>query len=374
MHAKLLMLLAALAALPAHALAQELGPAPRLAPDATVSTAPRATTRAASTLSLASPFVDTTRRNSVVGRYRSAYLPTTGVLSGWTGNLAGCNEGTTDAAFKDAMIGRANFYRAMVGLPFVGVDLVTSASTQKAALMFSANNDIDHFPPTSWLCYTGAGADAAGHSNIAIGYWGSDAIDAYMSDGGTGNEPVGHRRWILFPRQQAFGVGSIPPASGRPASNALWVLGPFGSRPASPEFVAWPPSGFVPYDMLPNSNRWSFSYPGADFAGTTVSVSRAGVPLTVVPVGYDNLGYGDATTVFSVPAYSATRPSSDIVHHVDVKGVLVGGIPRDFSYDVVSINPVIAAHDASGDQKSDVLLQHTDGRTYAWTRSATAPE
>ena len=34
--------------------------------------------------------------------------------------------------------------------------------------MFSRNNQLSHSPSSSWACYTSAGAQAAGSSNIAL--------------------------------------------------------------------------------------------------------------------------------------------------------------------------------------------------------------
>ena len=57
--------------------------------------------------------------------------------------------------------------------------------------MFVRNADITHNPPSNWLSYTATGAEAAGKSNLAIGFnintYGPAAINGYMQDDGTGN-------------------------------------------------------------------------------------------------------------------------------------------------------------------------------------------
>ena len=54
------------------------------------------------------------------------------------------------------------------------------------------------------------------------------------------------------------------------------------------------------YQVLPStSNRWSFSWPGANMSAATVSITKDGQSVAVL--GYDsrdNLGYGDASVVF----------------------------------------------------------------------------
>jgi len=136
-----------------------------------------------------------------------------------------------------------NYFRAMAGLPAVSHEAVKNAKSQQAALMMTANGMLNHVPPPSWICYSADGAEAAGKSNLAS-LPGPPAVALYMFDPGGGNTAVGHRRWILYPRQVELGTGSTDNA------NDLWVIGTFGSRPATPEIVAWPPVGFVPYQLV----------------------------------------------------------------------------------------------------------------------------
>jgi hypothetical protein len=140
----------------------------------------------------------------------------------------------------------------------------------------SAQGSLSHTPPTNWACYTTNGAEAAGKSNIGLGADGPGVIDLYVDDPGSGgNAAVGHRRWILYPPTKIMGTGSIPGTGGW-AANALWVIGGTGSRPAQPAWVAWPPQGFIPYQILPkNSQRWSFSYRSATFTGASRAQSCA---------------------------------------------------------------------------------------------------
>ena len=129
----------------------------------------------------------------------------------------------------------------------------------------------------SWLCYTGDGANAAGNSNLAIGGAGPAAISLYILDNGSNNTAVGHRRWILYPQTQTMATGDVSASGGYPAANATWVFDSNygGPRPDTRDgFVSWPPPGFVPYPTV--WNRWSFSYPNADFAAATVTVSSNG--------------------------------------------------------------------------------------------------
>ena len=99
----------------------------------------------------------------------SATTPANRPLAG-PARKSSCNAGTTSAAFKAAVIDRVAFYRAMAGVPSsIGLAATYSTANQQAALMFSRNNQLSHTPPSSWACYSAAGAQAAGSSNIALG-------------------------------------------------------------------------------------------------------------------------------------------------------------------------------------------------------------
>jgi uncharacterized protein YkwD len=276
--------------------------------------------------------IDRSNRQAVLTAYQSIYVPTKATPYANSGlNVAACAAGDTTPAYKTAVIRMVNYYRAMSGLPGnVTVNAGLSTKAQQAALMMSANSSLNHAPPTSWACYSAAGADAAGHSNLALGAAGPVAIGLYMGDGGVAS--LGHRRWVLYPPQTDIGTGDTANA------NSLWVLGPFGTRPATPNGVAWPAAGFVPYQLASSSMAWSFSMDGANFAGTSVTVTKvgaAGVPVTVSAL--DN-GYGDNTISFApsggVWPYATTGDTS---FDVQVSGVVVNGASRNFSYRVTLI-------------------------------------
>jgi hypothetical protein len=124
-------------------------------------------------------------------------------------------------AFDPELAGHAQVSEQVPAV--VQLDDVYSGKAQQAALMMSANGQLSHNPPPSWLCYTAEGAQAAGSSNLYLGRFGPAAITGYVYDAGSGNYAVGHRRWILYPQTQRMGTGDIPPVGGARSSNALWV-------------------------------------------------------------------------------------------------------------------------------------------------------
>jgi hypothetical protein len=297
---------------------------------------------AAPRLHKAAVSVDTASRSAVVTFYRETYLASMGVAIGWDGDVGQCVAGDNEPAYKDATILRVNYLRAMAGLPGdVVLDDTWNAKCQEAALMMSAQGSLSHTPDTSWACYTAGGKEAAGKSNLYLGQEGPAAMDGYVDDPGSNNQAVGHRRWILYPPAKVVGCGNIPSGGGQWSANALWVIGGNGARPSSPTFVAWPPPGYVPYVLLPDSSsRWSFSLPGASFASTSVSMQHAGtnIPVQLEPV---HNGYGDNTLVWIPNRVATTRPQVDESYDVSVSEVVVSGSTRSFQYTVTVIDPTV---------------------------------
>jgi hypothetical protein len=119
-----------------------------------------------------------------------------------------------------------------------------------------------------------------------------------------------------------------------------------------PNGVAWPPGGYVPYQVLPStSNRWSFSWPGANMSAATVSITKDGQPVAIL--GYDsrdNFGYGDASIVFrpnnvaaSGTAVSYASPGPiDQTYVVTISGMTGGGAPASITYTVTVIDPSVS--------------------------------
>lgn len=287
-----------------------------------------------------STWLNTQSRSEVRNFYLTEYLASDGVPSGWNGNHASCNAGSTSAGFKTAVLRRINYFRAMAGIPAVtAFKNEYTSKAQEAALMMSVNNALSHSPPTSWLCYTADGAEAAGSSNLYLGVYGPSAITGYVRDPGSGNYPVGHRRWVLYPQTQFMGTGDIPPTT-YPASNALWVFdleNMWGPRPASrEEYVAWPPPGYSPYQVV--FDRWSFAFAEANFSNANISMTRNGQPLSLQKNQVEN-GYGENTLVWEPNDNFGQAPSSDIIYDVTVTNVVINGQNRSFNYQVIVFKP-----------------------------------
>lgn len=235
----------------------------------------------------------------------------------------------------------------MAGVPAtVTLNAEYNRKAQAGALMIASNRQLNHTPPPSWMNYSAEGAEALSHSNICFSQQ-SDigCVTGYVADPGSNNPAAGHRRWILYPQTRQTGVGDIPDGTSMHWS-VLWahdILNMFDSRPPTrDEFVAWPPRGFVPWQVV--FPRWSFSLANASFLSANVSMTRNGSPVSVRLEPVEN-GYGENTIVW-IPdgqdpnVFPATQPvGSDVQYVVNVSNVLIGGVPRNFTYNVTVFDP-----------------------------------
>jgi hypothetical protein len=289
--------------------------------------------------------VDTRQREAVRNFYNALFYASENIPMNWTGNIAGCAAGDINPAYREAGLLRINMLRALAGVPAaVTLDDSLNAKAQQAALMMSAQNALSHFPDTNWACRTADGAEAAGRSNLSLGYAGAEAIAfGQMEDEGDNNTAAGHRRWLLYPQTQEMGLGDVAGDGTQDhlPANAVWVQDSHihDPRPAPrDDFVAWPPPGYLPYTLA--FPRWSLSYPGADFSQASVSVRRNGADVAVTP---EPLAFniGENTLVWRTPiaAPPVDGPQPDAAFSVSVRNVRVNGQARDFAYDVTLFDP-----------------------------------
>jgi uncharacterized protein YkwD len=274
--------------------------------------------------------IDTGDKAAVRQAWLAGMASNLDVVPGWTGSVSGCRAGRPSAAARRATLESINFVRALGGLDPVAFSKDLSARAQKAALIMAANNALSHYPPRSWKCWSEQGAHAAGASNLALAYplmTAGGVVAQYMTDDGSYNTAVGHRRWIMYPFQRRMGSGLTR------TTNALYVLGPTNAEAANPSWVAWPTAGYFPSPLEP-LGRWSLSSgrSATDFSRARVSVKRGGTALDV-KVHDVLVGYGQPTVAFEV---DGVRPTG--VYRVTVTRIRGAG-PPSHSYTVRLFNP-----------------------------------
>lgn len=293
---------------------------------------------------IAQPWIDTSNREAVAVAYASEYGTSTPDMD-WTGDYDDCDPGAASTRLALATVRRVNYYRAMAGVP-AGVELneELSAKAQHGALTMSATGRLSHSPGDDYLCLTETGREAAANSNLYLGRTGPVAIDGYIEDPGDRNRDVGHRNTILHPPTREIGVGHAAGSEDNYPANALWVFDDhvFADNPPIREaegFVAWPPRGFVPADLV--YPRWSFGLAEADFDEATVAMRRLGpdgdqpVELRIV-ARHSKQGYVPASIIVWEPVADLSPESApfDTTYLVDVEAVMVDGVERSFSYRV----------------------------------------
>lgn len=293
--------------------------------------------------------LDTWDKAAVTARYLADFAgtTTTRIDSEWNGNIAAGIEGTTGAAYREKMIRRVNFYRAMAGVPDdVREDVGLTPPAQRAALTMAAAGAISHTPKPGWPFYSEAVAQTADTSLLALSANGL-AIDGYMVD--FNHNPPGHRNWLLLPDLVALGIGDIsagPDQQTRRAAVTTPVTGT--TRSARHGFSAWPPPGYVPYSLV--YPLWSLNAPDTDMGAAQVKVMEGNVNLNAV------LSYrGQTNITWTLPGYPHSsngvsgeiyphlpRPAAERFFTVTISNVKTGaGSPRaDITYSLVMYDPM----------------------------------
>ena len=177
-----------------------------------------------------------------------------------------CDPGTISEGSIQDGLRRTNLYRWMVGLPPVSENKALRAKMQACAVLEAENTPFQggvknpHHPQPSAKCYSRDGASMAGSSNLSWGV-GSPAqsVDQYMADRGVAS--LGHRLWLLSPRLGSTAFGHAKGAGRYRTASCQHVFGSGGR--ARPDFVAYPPQGFVPMGAMrmgrASINDWSFT-------------------------------------------------------------------------------------------------------------------
>ena len=308
----------------------------------------------ATPVAAADGWIDTSDRAAVLASWQTEFGRSEPDM-GFTGNVDTCTAGTTSQAYRDSVLQRVNWYRRMAGMGTVTENATFSSHNQQSAVMMAAEGSLSHGPGESWACYTADGATAAGKSNLALGLAGVDAIDAYMQDFGAGNTKVGHRRTILYPQVQEMGTGDVPHGSSSWASNTLYVFDAnlWNDRPnvrEARDFVAWPPSGYVPAETV--WGRWSFSLARADFSSAAVTVTGPNGPMQVEileRVQSSGLIAPEAAIVFAVggdtnSSVFATPTNGDECYAVTISGVKMNdAVVAPFDYSPCLLDPTQTA-------------------------------
>lgn len=241
----------------------------------------------------------------------------------WSGNSSQCEAGDISTQGRENALQLVNFYRWLSNLSAVSTNPTKDAAAQACALIMHANSTLTHYPESTMACYTQAGSDAAGSSNLAPTP-GVYAVDLYMAD--MGNETtLGHRRWILSNWLGDIGLGSTD------AYSCMHVIG--GNGNGTQEWTAFPPPGPVPFEMFSASwqtldqTGWSVQSDVINLTNATVVVTRDdGVQL---PMAVRSLAqyYGSSHAISMIPENWSTEAGREYT-------VTISGISTPIEYTV----------------------------------------
>jgi uncharacterized protein YkwD len=247
----------------------------------------------------------------------------------WSGAVASCTAGDLSADARANALRLVNLYRWLAALPPVDTDPTRNQNDQACALMMRANNMLSHTPPNTWTCWTQAGADGAGSSNISGGQAVS-SVDSYMIDSGNATT-IGHRRWILSNSLGPIGIG------GTDRSSCLWTLS--GTGRAAKPWMAWPAAGVIPLQAMVGARGgqqsvdvtgWTVQSDTINLAGAQVAVLADGVnqPVTVTQL---DANYGSRYAIRFNPTGWTTQAGR--TYAVAVTGITP---PINYTVQVVS--------------------------------------
>jgi hypothetical protein len=289
--------------------------------------------------------LDRTNRIEVKAFFDTNYETAFDSLIGWTGNTLNCDPGAISPSFEADTLQLINFYRTMVGLPGeVIFNSIRNEKCQEGALMMEANRRLARSGWTnSDACYTPDGAQILSSSLLSYGVVGPAGVKLMMED--SISSYLGHRRLILYPPQVEMGMGATSQYF------ALWVLGEFGVRPTSPEWVAWPPPGYVPYQIV--YPAWSFSAPGAGYSGASLTVTKNGEVVPTTATVLQN-GYGDNTIGWNfIGGLVSVGPGMlDTTYAVTISNV-TGLNHTSYTYNVTIFDPALCWGGQGGDGDVD---------------------
>jgi hypothetical protein len=244
-------------------------------------------------------------------------------LAAWVwrgGDIANCQWGELNPEAILDGVDRVNLYRRMCGLPTVMLDEEWIPACTEGAGMCAANNDIDHYPPKSWKCYTELGAAACGSSNLS-GYSSSmaNSVDDFIEDYGNATT-MGHRRWNLYPALDKVSFGCV----GYYVVQRVFYF----EGTANPDYVAWPTNGIIPVKAL--SGSWTLSVDKANFSDARVLINNSITRETILDKKVTPLldGYG-----WNTCSWEFTNPHVNVLYDVVVSGIKNSAV-NEVSYQV----------------------------------------
>ena len=257
-----------------------------------------------------------------------------------------CRAGRLTQAAQDRALEAMTQIRALHGLEPVQYSRRYDNQVQQASLVQGAAGYPGHSPEPSAQCYTQAGAEGSGSSNLFGG--GKDRDPAGHMIGWTNDArnrslvaAVGHRRWMLNAFSTYMSYGQVRGWAAQKASSF------YEEEPRTPhitiDYVAFPYQTY-PFNLVGEGTPWSFSliqdkrniwgnqYPY--FENASISVVRIfdETSLVITDRYTDTLGYG----VPNLLSWQVGGWEYDTLYEVQISNVAMrSGAAQSYSYPVL---------------------------------------
>ncbi|MFN3782146.1 MAG: hypothetical protein ACK4SO_08220, partial [Candidatus Kapaibacteriota bacterium] len=247
-----------------------------------------------------------------------------------------------------------NYIRSFHNLKQVYYASQYDKETAKASLISVANSLLDHFPKSSYHCYTQEGYTGCATSNLYLGanynpssiYTTEKGIIFWIIDKNI--EDLGHRRTLLNPFLKYSSFGRV---DGYSKANPNYFLTGMSIKVHQlpeyhnlsdwlSEFVAYPyndyPSSYFDASwylsftlVVDKQNIWNNDNKKIDYSQATVKVvDPNNNQLTISNLKYDYFGYGVPNCIY----WKVSNLQKDVKYTVTISNVKVNGTPKDYTY------------------------------------------
>jgi len=256
-----------------------------------------------------------------------------------------CESGSVSDSEKTKVLVWVNYIRSLHDLSPVAYEEDDDIYTAECSLVIAANKRLEHFPDSSWDCFTEDALTGCSKSNIYIYSGGNplsvpseSIINAYMTD--IGVEVLGHRRWLIDPWLAHVSFSRVDDVHNKVLGSAIKVINDEQQDISGSdiEFVAYPYE-YYPKELFNSDVQMSFTVvedttskwqnDDVDFLTAAIAVTDPdNKKMTVSGRASDNEGYG----VPNILRWKVDSAQEGVKYNVVISNVRVNNVPKTYSY------------------------------------------
>ena len=234
-----------------------------------------------------------------------------------------------------------NFYRYVAGLPYdVELDEEYIEAAQTGALVNAAIDEMTHFPDKPENMDNemyNLGYDACSHSNLAWNHGSlqKSMVNGWMDDSNKRNIAlVGHRRWVLNPKMQYTGFGSVG------AYTTMYAFDSSKNVKFTGDYVAWPAEN-TPIEMFKGSVfsvtlGTKYDMPDVEKVEVTMTSSTLNKTWTINNKNEDVSFYvnNDCYCMPKCIIFKTDDFNKEDNIHIRIDGITIKGVNAPIEYDI----------------------------------------